>query len=171
MFVFIKLAAIVSLASCILAAPSRLPLALAPTNWLSALPTTSITAGQPTVSIHPSDDLRRRASVSTDTKLARISDNPSVGTGACGWNNGDYEWVAAVGTSLFQEMMVDGNPNHSQACGKTANVSWNGKTIKVGIVDRCYACGYNDIDLSPSAFQQFAGLGTGKLQGVSWRFN
>jgi hypothetical protein len=29
-----------------------------------------------------------------------------VGTGACGWNNGDYEWVAAVGTALFQEMMV-----------------------------------------------------------------
>jgi len=54
---------------------------------------------------------------------------------------------------------VDANPNHSKVCGKTANVTWNGKTIKVGIVDRCYACGYNDIDLSPSAFQQFAGLG------------
>jgi hypothetical protein len=54
---------------------------------------------------------------------------------------------------------ADGNPNHSKACGKTANVSWGGKTIKVGIVDRCYACGYNDIDLSPSAFQQFSGLG------------
>ncbi|KAG8713915.1 hypothetical protein FRC09_018188 [Ceratobasidium sp. 395] len=97
--------------------------------------------------------------------------NPSAGTGSCGWQNQDYEWVAAVGTTLFQEMMVDGNPNHSQACGKTANVSWGGKTIKVGIVDRCGACGYNDIDLSPSAFQQFSGLGTGKLQGVSWKFN
>ncbi|QRW14932.1 hypothetical protein RhiLY_13931 [Ceratobasidium sp. AG-Ba] len=97
--------------------------------------------------------------------------SPSAGTGSCGWQNQDYEWVAAIGTSLFQEMMVDGNPNHSQACGKTANVTWNGKTIKVGIVDRCGACGYNDIDLSPSAFQQFAALGVGKLQGVSWKFN
>ncbi|KAF8753462.1 Non-catalytic module family expn protein [Rhizoctonia solani] len=152
MFAFLKLAALVGLASSALAAPVR-PLLL-PTSWPPALPTTSTTAG-----------------VSIDTSAQRVSDNPSVGTGACGWNNGDYEWVAAVGTSLFQEMMVDGNPNHSQACGKTANVSWNGKTIKVGIVDRCYACGYNDIDLSPSAFQQFAGLGTGKLQGVSWKFN
>ncbi|KAB5589720.1 hypothetical protein CTheo_6836 [Ceratobasidium theobromae] len=97
--------------------------------------------------------------------------SPSVGTGACGWWNGDYEWVAAIGTSLFQEMMVDANPNNSQACGKTANVTWNGKTITVGIVDRCYACGYDDIDLSPSAFQQFADLGVGKLTGVSWKFN
>ncbi|KAG8695876.1 hypothetical protein FRC09_008873 [Ceratobasidium sp. 395] len=97
--------------------------------------------------------------------------NPSAGIGACGWQNQDYEWVAAIGTSLFQEMMVDGNPNHSQACGKTANFTWNGKTIKVGIVDRCSACGYNDIDLAPAAFQQFAALGVGKLNGASWKFN
>ncbi|GAB1525092.1 DPBB_1 domain-containing protein [Rhizoctonia solani] len=146
MFVFVKLAAIVSLASCVLAAPVEAP------------------AGTGT------NELAVRAPYDVHNGWATYY-NPSVGTGACGWNNGDYEWVAAVGTSLFQEMMFDGNPNHSQACGKTANVSWNGKTIKVGIVDRCYACGYNDIDLSSSAFQQFAGLGTGKLQGVSWRFN
>ncbi|KAG8731982.1 hypothetical protein FRC11_001261 [Ceratobasidium sp. 423] len=97
--------------------------------------------------------------------------NAFAGIGACGWQNHDKEWVAAVGTALFQEIMVDGSSNHSKACGKTANVSWNGKTIKVGIVDRCYACGYNDIDLSPSAFQQFSGLGTGKLYGVSWKFD
>ncbi|KAG8763535.1 hypothetical protein FRC11_002048 [Ceratobasidium sp. 423] len=70
--------------------------------------------------------------------------NPSAGVGSCGWQNRDDEWVAAVGTALFQEMMT----NHSKACGKTTNVSWNGKTIK-----------------------QFSGLGTGKLYGVSWKFN
>ncbi|KAB5592589.1 putative effector protein [Ceratobasidium theobromae] len=96
--------------------------------------------------------------------------NPSVGIGACGWANSDSELVAAIGTSLFQEMMVDGNPNHGQACGKTAAVTWNGKTVNMRVVDRCYACGYNDIDLSPVGFQQFAGLGVGKLNGVSWRF-
>ncbi|KAL5635763.1 hypothetical protein ACGC1H_004542 [Rhizoctonia solani] len=32
------------------------------------------------------------------------TDNPSAGTGACGWQNYDYEWVAAVGTQLFQEL-------------------------------------------------------------------
>ncbi|KAF8674130.1 Lytic transglycosylase [Rhizoctonia solani] len=168
MLAFLKLAAIAGLASSALAAPVEAPAA---TNQLAARAPYDVHNGW--VMTYPADGRRqlRHASVSIDTSAQRVSDNPSVGTGACGWNNGDYEWVAAVGTSLFQEMMVDGNPNHSQACGKTANVSWNGKTIKVGIVDRCYACGYNDIDLSPSAFQQFAGLGTGKLQGVSWKFN
>jgi hypothetical protein len=60
---------------------------------------------------------------------------------------------------MLTSLDVDANPNHSKACGKTASVTWSGKTITVGIVDRCYACGYNDIDLSPSAFQQFAALG------------
>jgi hypothetical protein len=56
-------------------------------------------------------------------------------------------------------IIADGNPNHGQACGKTANFTWGGKTITLRVVDRCYACGYNDIDLSPAAFQQFAALG------------
>ncbi|KAG9082666.1 hypothetical protein FS749_006668 [Ceratobasidium sp. UAMH 11750] len=102
--------------------------------------------------------------------------NPSVGIGACGWQNQDYEWVAAVGTALFQEMMTgrrlkDGNPNHSAACGKTATATYNGKSITLGIVDRCYRCGYDDIDLAPAAFQQFADPGVGKLFGFSWHFN
>ncbi|KAG8745960.1 hypothetical protein FRC10_006523 [Ceratobasidium sp. 414] len=70
---------------------------------------------------------------------------------------GDDGRIDGRGTHNLRDLL-DGNPNHSQACGKTANVTWNGKTIKVGIVDRCGACGYNDIDLSPSAFQQFAAL-------------
>ncbi|KAG8726317.1 hypothetical protein FRC11_000374 [Ceratobasidium sp. 423] len=97
--------------------------------------------------------------------------NPSVGIGACGWANGDGELVAAVGTALFQETMIDGNPNNNPICGKTAAVTYAGKTISVKVVDRCYACGYDDIDLSPAAFQQFAALAVGKLQGVSWKFN
>ncbi|KAG8731784.1 hypothetical protein FRC10_001454 [Ceratobasidium sp. 414] len=107
--------------------------------------------------------------------------NPSAGIGACGWQNQDYEWVAAVGTALFQEMMPgafdreaqarNANPNHSAACGMTATATYNGKSITLGIVDRCYACGYDDIDLAPAAFQQFADLGVGKLYGFSWHFN
>ncbi|CAE6518496.1 unnamed protein product [Rhizoctonia solani] len=68
---------------------------------------------------------------------------------------------------INSRLTTDGNPNHSKACRKTANVSWNGKTIKVGIVNHCYARGNNHIDLAPSAFQQFSGLGAGKLYGVS----
>ncbi|KAB5587503.1 Rare lipoprotein A-like double-psi beta-barrel protein [Ceratobasidium theobromae] len=108
--------------------------------------------------------------------------NPSVGVGACGWSNSDSELVAAIGTSLYQEMMVGeyistllrlvsyANPNHSKACGKTAKVTWQGKSVTVKVVDRCYACGYNDIDLSPAAFQRLAALSVGKLTGSSWKF-
>ncbi|KAG9081163.1 hypothetical protein FRC06_005778 [Ceratobasidium sp. 370] len=100
--------------------------------------------------------------------------NPSAGIGACGWQNQDYEWVAAVGTALFQEMMpgtLYKDTSVDAACGKTATATYNGKSITLGIVDRCYACGYDDIDLAPAAFQQFADLGVGKLYGFSWRFN
>ena len=84
----------------------------------------------------------------------------------------------------------DGNPNNNPICGRFATVTYAGKSITVKVVDRCYACGYDDIDLSPAAFQQFAALGksmpvvevlallmvyfhagVGKLQGVSWKFN
>lgn len=58
--------------------------------------------------------------------------------------------------------VLDGNPNHSQACGKTATATYNGKSITLGIVDRCYACGYDDIDLAPAAFEQFANRGESK---------
>ncbi|KAG9073534.1 hypothetical protein FS749_015033 [Ceratobasidium sp. UAMH 11750] len=96
--------------------------------------------------------------------------SPSAGVGACGWSNNDGEHVGAIGTNLFQKMMVDGNPNHSKACGKMVHLTWHGKSTKVKIVDRCYACGDNDLDLSPAAFQDLAPLATGKLQGVTWKF-
>ena len=66
-----------------------------------------------------------------------------------------------IATELVPDAL-DGNPNHSQACGKTATATYNGKSITIGIVDRCYACGYDDIDLAPAAFQQFADLGESK---------
>ncbi|CAE6466918.1 unnamed protein product [Rhizoctonia solani] len=137
--------------------------------FVSALGFASSAAAAP-VGANASSDLAARAPYDVHNGWATYY-NPSVGIGSCGWQNQDYEWVAAVGTSLFQEMMIDANPNHSQACGKTATVTYGSKSIIVGIVDRCYACGYNDIDLSPSAFQQFAALGVGKLNGVSWKFN
>jgi hypothetical protein len=38
--------------------------------------------------------------------LTCVTDNPSVGLGACGWANGDGELVAAVGTALYQDTMI-----------------------------------------------------------------
>jgi hypothetical protein len=47
----------------------------------------------------------------------------------------------------------DGNGS-SYVCGRTTTVSWQGRYVNVRIVDLCPACGYNDLDLSPSAFEQ-----------------
>jgi hypothetical protein len=41
-------------------------------------------------------------------------------------------------------------------CGKTATVTWKGKSVNVKVVDECPVCGYDNIDLSPSAFAQLA---------------
>ncbi|QRV74842.1 hypothetical protein RhiJN_02857 [Ceratobasidium sp. AG-Ba] len=99
----------------------------------------------------------------------------SIGLGACGWTNSDSEWVAAISHELFDNWpgYAGGNPNNNPVCTTphTADITYGGKTIRVGIVDRCEGCALWDLDLSPSAFQQFAPLSTGRLYGATWHFN
>ncbi|KAG8741448.1 hypothetical protein FRC10_002852 [Ceratobasidium sp. 414] len=85
----------------------------------------------------------------------------------------DDEWVAAISHDLYDNYpgYAGGNPNNNPACGRTADITYGGKTIRVGIVDRCEGCALWDVDLSPSAFQQFAPLATGRLYGATWHFN
>lgn len=72
----------------------------------------------------------------------------NTGLGACGiWNN-DGQMVAAIGWKVFDKYTPNGNPNKNKLCGKTAKVTFRGKTISVKIVDRCAGCPGNDIDLS-----------------------
>ncbi|KAG9093935.1 hypothetical protein FRC06_011315 [Ceratobasidium sp. 370] len=118
------------------------------------------------------------------TEVAARSINPAgthtgqltyfeIGLGACGcWNRND-EWVAAISHELYDNYpgYAGGNPNNNPVCGRTADITYNGKTIRVGIVDRCEGCALWDVDLSPSAFQQFAPLATGRLYGATWHFN
>ncbi|KAG8765149.1 hypothetical protein FRC12_007662 [Ceratobasidium sp. 428] len=80
----------------------------------------------------------------------------------------DSDYVAAIGKSLYDSMTPDKNPNHSKACGKMTTVKYQGKSTKVKIVDRCEACGRNDIDLSPTAFKKLGKLSEGRLKGVTW---
>ncbi|KAG8765198.1 hypothetical protein FRC12_007634 [Ceratobasidium sp. 428] len=96
--------------------------------------------------------------------------NPSDGIGACGRSNGtqkDSELVGAIAARRYDQMTPDGNPNHSKACGKKATVKRGSKSVTVTIVDRCQACGYNDIDLSPTAFKRLAALSEGRV-AASW---
>ncbi|KAG8735573.1 hypothetical protein FRC10_010395 [Ceratobasidium sp. 414] len=79
---------------------------------------------------------------------------PTIGLGACGWYynishchlllyRGD-KWVAAISHELY--------PNNNPAL--TVDITYGGKTIRVGIVDRCEGCSLWDADISPSAFKQ-----------------
>lgn len=68
---------------------------------------------------------------------------------------------------LFDPSTPGGNPNHNTLCGRQIKASYGGKTITVTVADRCEGCvGINDLDLSPSAFQDFASLGEGRIKGT-----
>ncbi|QRW09755.1 hypothetical protein RhiLY_08754 [Ceratobasidium sp. AG-Ba] len=102
-------------------------------------------------------------------------DTDQIGLGACGWTNSNTEWVAAISHELFDNWpgYTGSNPNKNPVCTTphTADVTYKGKTIRVGIVDRCGGCALWDLDLSPSAFQQLAPLSAGRLSGATWHFN
>lgn len=55
--------------------------------------------------------------------------------------------------------MISTDGGESTLCGKTAAVTWHGKTVNVRVVDECPGCGHDDIDLSPSAFEQLGDKG------------
>ncbi|KAG9123242.1 hypothetical protein FRC07_015193 [Ceratobasidium sp. 392] len=87
------------------------------------------------------------------------NNNAEEGTGACGWKSKNTEHVVAIGGA------------NKSTCGKTATVTYKGKSVKVKVVDECPVCGHNNIDLSPSAFEQLAPKREGKLDGISWKYD
>ncbi|KAK4676173.1 hypothetical protein QC764_509759 [Podospora pseudoanserina] len=92
----------------------------------------------------------------------------NTGLGACGkWNN-DGELVVALNRHVFDPQTPNGNPNNNPLCGRMIRASYNGKTVDVRVVDRCPGCAAGDLDLSPTAFQRLASLGTGRITGDWW---
>ncbi|KAL7627273.1 hypothetical protein AAE478_001462 [Parahypoxylon ruwenzoriense] len=79
------------------------------------------------------------------------------GLGACGGYNTESEAVVAMPLSQ------DGN------CGRTINISYNGKTVSAQVVDKCPGCAGNSIDVSPSVFQQLESLDAGRIQ-ITWEY-
>ncbi|PON25726.1 hypothetical protein TGAM01_v205163 [Trichoderma gamsii] len=71
-----------------------------------------------------------------------------VGLGACGQTNSDSELVVAVSHSLY---------DREHPCGRNIRVHYEGKSVDVRVVDRCESCAEDDLDLSPTAFQQVIG--------------
>ncbi|KAI9738989.1 MAG: hypothetical protein M1818_005303 [Claussenomyces sp. TS43310] len=93
-----------------------------------------------------------------------------VGLGACGVTNVDTDMIAAISEDLYDANNVGTNPNNNPLCGKFINISYGGKTLQVQVEDRCTGCAYYDLDLSPSAFQQFADESVGRLTGATWNW-
>lgn len=78
---------------------------------------------------------------------------------ACGGYYTPNDRIAALGAGSFDGRGV---------CGKTAKVTYNGKTVTVQIVDRCEACKDGDIDVTPVVFQELAPISAGRVAGVTW---
>ncbi len=89
------------------------------------------------------------------------------GLGACGWTNGDSDYIVAISASLFDSFGT-GNPNKNPACGHKIAATYGGKTITVSVADRCVGCAWGDLDFTPSGFSALADMSKGRLDGLSW---
>lgn len=90
------------------------------------------------------------------------------GLGACGWESSSTDLIAALNADQFHSFgsMSNGNP----ACGKSATITRNGKTVTVKIVDLCPECAYGSLDLSPSAFDEIADEAEGRVE-ITWSWS
>ncbi|KAI1379257.1 RlpA-like double-psi beta-barrel-protein domain-containing protein-containing protein [Hypoxylon crocopeplum] len=83
------------------------------------------------------------------------------GLGSCGETSSDTDKVVALAPSQFAS-----DPN---ACGKTIQISLDGKTTTAKVVDKCPACSDDSIDVSSTVFQDIAPLTVGRAQ-VQWDY-
>jgi len=97
----------------------------------------------------------------------------ATGLGACGITNSDSDHIAAVSHLLFDAFPdYNGvNPNKNPVCGRKVTATYQGKSVTVAITDRCTGCAVTDLDFSPSAFNQLADFGLGRISGVKWTWN
>ncbi|KAI7862890.1 RlpA-like double-psi beta-barrel-protein domain-containing protein-containing protein, partial [Spinellus fusiger] len=86
--------------------------------------------------------------------------------GSCGDYSDDWDYIAAVNTD---QMENDDNPNDNPNCGRIINVEGPDGTVQVEAVDTCPTCDWGDIDLSPAAFSEIAGLNEGRVP-ISWEW-
>jgi hypothetical protein len=94
-----------------------------------------------------------------------------TGEGACGVNNVDTDFICAVSEDLFDHFPgYDGvNPNNNPVCGRMIQVNFQGKSITLKVEDRCTGCKFNDIDMTPSAFQAIADPSRGRIE-ITWNW-
>ncbi|KAL0570259.1 hypothetical protein V5O48_011709, partial [Marasmius crinis-equi] len=105
----------------------------------------------------------------------------NVGTAACSTTSSNSDFVVALSDAVFDAWPGAGaNPDENPICNKHIQVSYQGKTIELTIVDRCAECAFYDLGLTPAAFSKFedgilqdrdddTSLLSGRT-GISWVF-
>lgn len=94
------------------------------------------------------------------------------GLGSCGITNTNNDFIVAVPKQMYDTWPGHtANPNLNPICGKAITASYNGKSIRVTVTDRCEACIGNDLDFTPGAFQALIGpLSLGRVSGMTWQW-
>lgn len=91
----------------------------------------------------------------------------AVGLGACGWTNGDNEFVVALNQPQYER-------NNGGNCGQTIRVcnEQNGNCETAKVVDECPGCADGSLDMAPALF---SALNNGNMDAgvfpISWHFN
>jgi chitodextrinase len=91
-----------------------------------------------------------------------------IGTDACG---GQINPTTQALVAVSHVWWTAANPNNDPLCnGVSVQLTYNGQTITLPVVDACASCDATHIDVSQAVFQQFAPLSVGLLTGVTWQF-
>ncbi|MFI9722064.1 cysteine/serine endopeptidase inhibitor [Streptomyces sp. NPDC052396] len=90
------------------------------------------------------------------------------GYGACGTPiDASSQDLVAVPAAWW----TSANPNNDPLCqGISVEVSYNGRTVRVPVRDKCPSCDRTHIDLSQPAFARLAPLDRGVINGITWKF-
>lgn len=91
--------------------------------------------------------------------------------GSCGIGWDGIEDVVALSKEIMHvHEFVGGNPNDNPRCRKYINI-WNEETQqahRAKVIDTCWGCAPQDIDVSEGLFYKVAPNGDGRVHGIDW---
>ncbi|KAL3476064.1 RlpA-like double-psi beta-barrel-protein domain-containing protein-containing protein [Aspergillus californicus] len=91
----------------------------------------------------------------------------ATGLGSCGITSNDNEKICAVSHVVFDAALTSGNPNENPICGLRLRIRRGESSVDVKVVDRCPGCSVDDLDVSPSVFEELGDLAEGRVV-VQW---
>ncbi|KAJ3796325.1 barwin-like endoglucanase [Lentinula aff. detonsa] len=89
------------------------------------------------------------------------------GLGACGIVNTDNDLIVAMNHIVFDAYPGYDGVNCNSICNRPITISYQGKSVEVTVTDNCVACGVDEMQLSPVAFEQLADESEGLIE-VDW---